>query len=119
MRARYAVMCLWALALSAGSAQAGPDESMRVAQRMAAAAKQKLVAAQSARSAERSRLMAEHMKMMDEVMVRMIAIKPVPGMTMQEHEQWIAEHQALMQQVMEQMAGEQQLLRDYCAPEGR
>lgn len=67
MKPRIAAMFLISLALASGHALAGPDESLRVAQRMAAAAKQKLAAAQAAKGAERRNLMAEHMKMMGDV----------------------------------------------------
>jgi len=118
MKSYTAAIVLISLALGSGQVFAGPDESMRVAQRMAAAAKQKLAAAQAAKGAERHGLMAEHMTMMKDVMGKMNGMKPKQGMNMQEHEQWIADHQALMQQMMEQMAGGHQMMTHHCRPEG-
>ncbi len=37
--------------------------------------------------------MQEHMQMMQQAMDQMQAMKPQAGMTMQQHEDWIAEHQ--------------------------
>src|SRR5450631_3978222 len=85
------------------SVTAMPDESQRQAIQRTVAAKHKLQQAEAANGPERKSLMAEHMKMMQEVMDKMQAMKPKAGMSMQEHEEWINEHQKLMQQVMEQM----------------
>ncbi|MES2299435.1 MAG: hypothetical protein V4582_20530 [Pseudomonadota bacterium] len=92
------------------TATAGQDESQRYAMQRIIAAKQKLQQAEAAKGAERKALMGEHMKMMKEVMDKMAAMKPKAGMTMQEHEEWMTEHQALMQQMMEQMMGEHHLM---------
>jgi hypothetical protein len=50
--------------------------------------------------------------MMQEIMGKMQAMKPKAGMTMQEHEDWINEHQKLMDDMMGQMMGEQHMLMD-------
>ena len=50
------------------------------------------------------------MKMMQEAMDKMQAIKPKAGMTMQEHEDWINEHEKLMDQVMGQMMEEHHMI---------
>jgi len=39
-------------------------------------------------------------------------MKPKAGMSMQEHEEWINEHQKLMQQVMDQMMAEHHLMME-------
>ncbi|WP_342114542.1 hypothetical protein [Pseudoduganella sp. OTU4001] len=117
MSTRTAGMLMISLALASGSVFAGPDESMRVAQRMAAAAKQKLAAAEAAKGAEQRDLMAQHMKMMEDAINQMRSMKPPKEMSMQEHEQWIAEHQALMQQMMEQMLSEHRMMKDACRTE--
>lgn len=93
-------------------AMAAPDEGQRYMMMRAAAAQQKLKQAEAAKGAERKKLMGEHMAMMKEVMEKMAAMKPKAGMTMQEHEDWIVEHQKLMGQVMDQMMGEHRLLME-------
>lgn len=75
-------------------------------------AKQKLQEAEAAKGAERQRLMGEHMKMMQENMGKMRAMKPKEGMGMQEHEDWIHAHQNLMEEMMDQMMEEHHLLMD-------
>ena len=87
--------------------------------KMAVEAKQKLIQAQAAKGPERKTLMAEHMKMMQEIMDKMIAMKPKAGMSMKNHEEWINEHQKLMQQVMEQMMGEHHLMMQSCDAMGK
>lgn len=91
---------------------AGPDEGQRWAMQRAAAAQQKLKQAEAAQGADRKRLMAEHMSMMQEVMDKMATMKPKAGMSMKEHEEWMEEHQKLMQQLMGQMMREHHLLMD-------
>lgn len=117
MKVRTAGMLLISLTLASGGVFAGPDEAMRVAQRMAVAAKQKLAAAQAAKGAEQRDLMAQHMKMLEDAMKQMNSMKPPKEMSMQEHEQWIADHQALMQQMMEQMVSEHQMMKAACGPD--
>lgn len=85
--------------------------------RQAQDAKKKLAAAEAAKGAERRRLMSEHMKMMSETMEKMQAMKPRPDMTMQEQKEWIAEHQKLMDMMMDQMMGEHHLIMQTpCTP---
>ena len=40
----------------------------------------------------------------------MSVMKPLTGMTPQEHEEWMNEHQKLMQQMMEQMMAEHHMM---------
>jgi uncharacterized membrane protein len=112
MKSKFLVAALIAMLSTSFSATAAPDEAQRQAIQRAMAAKQKLKQAEAAKGAERQTLMAEHMKMMKEVMDKMVAMKPKAGMSMQEHEEWINEHQKLMQQVMEQMMGEHHLMME-------
>jgi uncharacterized protein (UPF0305 family) len=85
------------------SAFAGPDANQQLMIKRLQESKLKLKAAEAAQSAERQKLMDEHMKMMAETMGKMRNMTPQKGMTMQQHEEWMDEHQKLMQQVMEQM----------------
>lgn len=89
---------------------AGQDDNQRQLTQQVLKSKQILQQAEAAKGAERQKLMGEHMKMMHESMKSMQAMKPKAGMTMQEHEDWINEHQKLMDQMMEQMMSEHHLL---------
>ncbi len=66
--------------------------------------------------AERQKLLEQHLKMMKDVMDKMKATKPKPGMTMQEHEEWINEHQKLMEAIFGQMMKEHHMLMDMNKP---
>lgn len=55
-------------------------------------------------------VIAPDMSMMKDTMDKMAAMKPKAGMSMKEHEEWIAEHEKLMQQMMDQMMGEHHLM---------
>lgn len=110
MKSKLFAAVLIATFATSFSAMAAPDESQRFAMQRASAAKQKLQQAEAAKGHERKNLMAEHMKMMQEVMDKMVAMKPAAGMSMKEHEEWINEHQKLMQQVMDQLMGEHKLM---------
>ena len=109
MIAIVAVSCIGFISASAFAGQGFFQREMtqRVLQ-----AKQKLQQAEVAKGAERQKLMGEHMKMMQDTMNKMHAVKPKAGMTMQEHEDYINEHQKLMEQLMEQMMGEHKLMMD-------
>lgn len=103
-----------ALALGASvTVSAAPDEAQRYAIQKAMAAKLKLKQAAAAKGAERKALMAEHMTMMKDVMDKMAAMQPKAGECSKEHMQWMQEHQALMQQMMEQMMGQHHLMMDH------
>ena len=75
-------------------------------------AKQKLQQAEAAKGTERQKLMSEHMQMMRGMMEKMQAMKPNAGMNMQEHEDWINEHQKLMGDMMGQMMEEHHMMMD-------
>jgi hypothetical protein len=94
------------------SAVAAPDEFQRQMIQRVAQSKQKLQQAEAAKGAERQKLMGEHMKMMKETMEKMQAMKPKAGMSMQEHEEWISQHQKLMEGIMGQMMEEHHLIMD-------
>ncbi|MDP3211577.1 hypothetical protein [Methylotenera sp.] len=104
-----ALSCIGFLSTSAFAAQ---DEFQRQMTQKVMEAKQKLKEAEAAKGAERQKLMSEHLKMMQENMQKMQAMKPKAGMSMQEHEDWINEHQKLMDQLMDQMMGEHKLMMD-------
>ena len=89
---------------------AGPDAAQRMMLQRIQEQKQKLAAAQAAQGAERQKLMAEHMKMMQETMGKMQAMKPRANMSPKEKDEWIAEHQKLMVQLIGQMMEENHLI---------
>ena len=89
---------------------AGPDEAQRMMIQRIQEQKLKLNAAQKAQGAERQKLMAEHMKMMEETMGKMQAMKPRADMSPKEKDEWMAEHQNLMGQMMGQMMEEHHLV---------
>ena len=89
--------------------QAGPDGNQIMMIQRIQAQKQKLAAAEAAQGAERQTLLAEHMKMMQETMGKMQAMKPRADMSVKEKEEWIAEHQKLMEEMMGQMMKEHHL----------
>ena len=89
---------------------AGQDEAQRQVTQHLQEQKLKLAAAEKAQGAERDKLMQEHMKMMQETMGKMQAMKPREGMTMQEQKEWMAEHQKLMEQMMGQMMTEHHMM---------
>ena len=94
------------------SAIAAQDESQRLMTQRVAQAKQKLQQAEAAKGAERQKLSEEHMKMMQETMKKMQVMKPKAGMTAQESEDWIKQHQKLMDDVIGQMRAENRLMMD-------
>lgn len=98
------------LGFVATSAMAGQDLIQQQINQQFIQTQLKLKEAEAAKGAERKKLMEEHMKMMHEIMTKMQTMKPKAGMTMQEHEDWIIEHQKLMDQAMGQMMGEHHML---------
>jgi Flp pilus assembly protein TadB len=89
---------------------AAQDEAQRQITQRLQEQKLKLAAAEKAQGAERDKLMQEHMKMMQETMGKMQAMKPREGMTPQEQKEWMAEHQKLMEQMMGQMMTEHHMM---------
>ena len=65
--------------------------------------KQKLAQAEQAEGADRYRLMDEHMRGMQKALEQMRAAKPRAGMTPEQQSEWNADHQRLMEEVIEQM----------------
>lgn len=102
-----ALIAFAAIPLSSLAAQ---DEGQRLITQRLQEQKLKLAAAEKAQGAERDRLMQDHMKMMQETMGKMEGMKPRDGMTPQEQKDWMAEHQKLMQQMMDQMMTEHHMM---------
>lgn len=91
-------------------ATAAPDEAQKQFIQRAQDAKKKLTAAQAAAGAERQRMMQEHMKMMQDMMVQMQKAKPGGGLSPQQMREWIDEHMKLMQEWMGQMMDEHHMM---------
>ncbi len=89
---------------------AAQDEAQRQITQRLQEQKLKLAAAEKAQGAERDKLMQEHMKMMQDTMGRMQAMKPREGMTPKEQKEWMDEHQKLMEQMMGQMMAEHHMM---------
>lgn len=104
------VAVLGSIGFLSATAYAGPPLYQLEMNRSVAEAKQKLQQAEAAKGEERQKLMGEHMKMMKETMEKMQAMKPKAGMTMEEHEEWITQHQKLMDDMMGQMMEEHHMM---------
>lgn len=109
---RNAILAVLAAGLLGASlgAMAGPDATQQQLMQRMHESKQKLAAAEKAKGEERRKLMAEHMKMMDETMGKMAEMKPTADMTPQQQKEWMDEHQKLMQSMMDQMMGEHHMM---------
>ncbi len=105
-----ATVAICSIGFLSASAMAGQDEFQRQMTQQVMKAKQKLKQAEAAQGAERQKLMGEHMKTMQETMEKMRAMKPKAGMTMEEHEKWIDQHQSLMEDLLGQMMEEHHML---------
>ena len=110
MKHLIAIVALIAFAAVPLATFAAQDDAQRQITQRLQEQKLKLAAAEKAQGAERDKLMQEHMKMMQETMGRMQAMKPRDNMTTQEQKEWMAEHQKLMDQMMGQMMAEQHLM---------
>ena len=98
------------------SAWAGPDFQQKQLYQNIREAEMKMKETEAAKGDARQKLLAQHLKMMKDIMDKMKAMKPKPGMTMQEHEEWIDEHQKLMESIFGQMMKEQHMLMDMNQP---
>ena len=110
MKRLIAAVALIAFAAVPFAAFAGQDEAQRQITQRLQEQKLKLVAAEKTKGAERDKLMQEHMKMMQETMGKMQAMKPREGMTPKEQKEWMDEHQKLMEQMLGQMMTEHHMM---------
>lgn len=105
-----ATLAVCSVGFLSATAMAGPDENQRMLQQQIIKSRHKLQQAEAANGSEREKLMGEHMKMMQENMKKMQAMKPKAGMSMQDHEEWINQHQKLMEDMMGQMMEEHHMM---------
>ena len=110
MKHLIATVALIALAAVPLATFASQDEAKRQITQRRQEQKLKRAAAEKAQGAEGEKLMQEHMKMMQQTMTKMQAMRPREGMTLQEQKEWMAEHQKLMDQMMDQMMTEHHMM---------
>ena len=79
------------------SAFGEPHPLQQQLQRQLNEAKATQEAAEKSNASKRQQLLAQHMQMLQQVMQQMRAAKPQAGISVQEHEEWITEHQKLME----------------------
>ena len=101
-----------ALLVSSDLLAGRPNEDVFALQQRIEAAQHKLDQAGKAQGADRGKLMQEHMQMMEQNIKGMQAMQPRQGMTMAEHEQWMAEHQKMMNTMMQQMMQEHHMMME-------
>ena len=92
------------------ASHAGADAAQRQIIERMQQQKQQLAAAKAAQGAERQKLMAEHMKMMEETILKMQLMKPKADMSAKDKDEWMTEHHKLMEQMMGQMMEEHHLM---------
>lgn len=68
--------------------------------------KQKLKQAETAKGAEQQKLLIEHNQMLHDNMAACRDMKPKAGLTEKERDEWFAEHQKIMDDLMKQMMEE-------------
>ena len=108
---RFVFALLAAIALTLPLAGiAGPDSSQQAMIWKVQQAKKELAAAEAATGAARQKMMQEHMKMMEDVLVQMQKAKPGTGMTPEQMREWIDEHLKLMNEMMGQMMDEHHMM---------
>ncbi|PPC79870.1 MAG: hypothetical protein CTY35_12105 [Methylotenera sp.] len=100
---RLLAISLICIAGFASSAIAGMDEAQRQLIQRVTKAKQVQQQAQAAQGTERQKLLENHMKMMHENMDSCRSMKPKAGLTDKERDEWFAEHQKMMGEIMDQM----------------
>ena len=110
MKHLIATVMLIAFAAVPFAAFAGQDEAQRQITQRLQEQKKQLAAIEKAQGAERDKLMQAHMKMMQETMGKMQAMKPREGMTPKDQQEWMAEHQKLMEQMLGQMMTEHHMM---------
>jgi hypothetical protein len=104
-----------ALVLAVCARGAAPaDHDQQLLGQRAQEAKGKLQAAQAAQGAQRHKLLREHMDAMQDIMNRMRGMRPHGAMTPVQQQEWMIEHQALMDQLLGQLMDEHHLLMKEC-----
>lgn len=104
------------LGFATSNAIAGPDSfQIQIIQKLQQT-KQKLAQAKAAQGAEQQKLLGEHMQMLHENMAACREMKPKAGMTEKERDEWFAEHQKIMDDMMVQMMEEHKVRMSSAVP---
>lgn len=98
------------LGLASTSVLAGRDFFQEQLIQNLQVAKQKLQKAELAKGKNQQILIKEHSTMLHDNMVACSRMKPKAGMTDQERDEWFAEHQAIMHEIMSQMMEKEALI---------
>jgi hypothetical protein len=109
-RPTIAAVALATMISSPFTASAGLHPLQQQLQRQLDVARAKQEAAETAETSTRKKLISEHMQMMQHALQQMQAAKPQAGMSMQEYQDWVTEHQKLMDEVRQQMIKDHELL---------
>ena len=104
------------LGFASTSAMAGRDFFQEQLIQNMQVTKQKLEKAKAAKGAEQQKLMGEHMQMLHENMAACREMKPKASMTEKERDEWFAEHQKIMDDMMSQMMEEHKVRMSSAAP---
>ncbi len=88
---------------------AGPDYQQQQIIRQMAQTKQKLQQAEAAKAEERQKFLDEHQQMLHDNMSKCREMKPKANMAEKERDEWYAEHQKIMDEIMNQMMEEHHL----------
>ncbi|MDP3008172.1 hypothetical protein [Methylotenera mobilis] len=94
------------LSLASTGAMAGRDFFQEQLIQNMQVTKQKLEKAKTSQGAEQQKLLGEHMRMLHDNMNACREMKPKAGMTEKERDEWYAEHQKIMDDLMSQMMEE-------------
>ena len=114
-----ATIALCSIGFISASAFAAQDEVQHQITLKFQQAKQKLEQAKAASGTERQTLLAEHMKLMQQCMADMNAIKPSANMTKEESEEWVKVCKNQMSSLLDQMKEESKLTTTNCEPKGK
>ncbi|HPH05180.1 MAG TPA: hypothetical protein PL131_04835 [Methylotenera sp.] len=106
INALIATAFLASLSLASTGAMAGRDFFQEQLIQNLQVTKQKLKQAEAAKGAEQQQLLTEHMQMLHKNMAACREMKPKAGMTEKERDEWFAEHQKIMDDMMSQMMEE-------------
>lgn len=104
------------LGLTATSSIAGRDFFQEQLIQNMQVTKQKLEKAKASQGTEQQKLLSEHMQMLHENMATCREMKPKAGMTEKERDEWFAEHQKIMDDMMSQMMEEHKVTMSSAVP---
>lgn len=105
-----ATVFISALTLASTSVMAGRDFFQEQLIKNLQVTKQKLEKAEVAKGKNQQTLIKEHSTMLHDNMVACSRMKPKAGMTEQERDEWFAEHQTIMHEIMSQMMEKEALI---------